>query len=167
MHSAAAAIFSGVEWLLRDGVIEAVMIKMKTPTEERCDTMCDPFFSWLTLFKRPADDCLLLVWRHFHAHRREVGEIVLRGGGGGQDRRTRQQEQDNDRPTNHPPTLEQPRSARLSAIPPRTGARCARPQDGAAWDSVAATVAVSIVTAARKDIEKCDRDLWINNTRRK
>ena len=102
VHSAAAAIFSGVEWLLRDGVVEAVMIKMKTPTEERCETMCDPFFSWLTLFKRPADDCLLLVWRHFHAHRREVGEIVLRGGG--QDRRTRQQEQDNDRPTNHPPT---------------------------------------------------------------
>merc|ERR1711879_172928 len=107
--------------------VEAVMIKMKTPTEERCETMCDPFFSWLTLFKRPADDCLLLVWRHFHAHRREVGEIVLRGGGGGgQDRRTRQQEQDNDRPTNQPPTPEQPRSARLAAaIPPwTTGARC-------------------------------------------
>lgn len=104
MHSAAAATFSGVEWLLRDGVVEAVMIKMKTPTEERCETMCDPFFSWLTLFKRPADDCLFLVWRHFQAHREEVGEIVLRGGGGGQDRRTRQQEQDNDRPTHQPPT---------------------------------------------------------------
>merc|ERR1712039_109408 len=161
----AAATFSGVEWLLRDGVVEAVMVKMKTPTEERCETMCDPFFSWLTLFKRPADGCLFLVWRHFQAHREEVGEIVLRGGGG-QDKRTRQQEQDNDRPTNQPPTPEQPRSARLAAIPPWTGARCAHPQDGAAWDSVAAIVAASIVTA-QKDIEKCDRDLWINNTRRK
>lgn len=33
------------------------MIKMKLPREERCETMCDLFFSWLTL----QEDRLMIV----------------------------------------------------------------------------------------------------------